>query len=74
MSGNFQVRFANQFKSYWGGPFKIWADQAHSLSNETGLMESSLASLWTHPLQTRLCVHSQIYAQLGRGLRFDVGK
>jgi len=56
MLGNFQVRLVNQFKRCWEGPFKTWAAQAHSLSNLTGLTESSLVSHGQILLQTLLCV------------------
>lgn len=63
MSGNFQVRLVNQFKRCWGGSFKIWAAQAHSLSNLTGVTESSLVSLWSDPIANpTLCSVSDLCA------------
>lgn len=61
MSGNFQVRLVNRFKRCWGGPFKIWAAQALSLSNLTGLIESSLVSPWSDPITNpALCSASDL--------------
>lgn len=74
MSGSFQVGLVNQFKRCWGGPFKILAARAHSLPDLRVSLKAARRPRGQIVLQTPLCAPSQICAQWGQGLGFDIAK